>query len=156
MKNITRFEELYDEDRYMDFSKNLINVFEYLKESNLLQDKKQKYLFWVSKVYGTEHNPYRDAKERVRTIRVLLKYWKWTFGKPFSLKVLEEVKESRGFDAEAFEAQARKNSAWGAYGAYVRQQNEIREYKEAEKLPEKEREKELNRLKNRPNQLVIG
>ncbi|MDQ5930173.1 MAG: hypothetical protein QG594_1960 [Bacteroidota bacterium] len=154
--DLTSFKELYDEDGDLLFEDNLTDLFEYLQENNLLKDKKQKYIFWVSKVLGGQDDPYRDARERTGTIRKLSNYWKNTFGKPFSSEFLVKLYEKRESRIEDFVQQGRKEHAWGVYSAHVRHQNEIREYQKADKLPEKEKEKEISRLKNRPNHLVIG
>lgn len=154
--DLTNFKELWDEDGDMDLSKNLIQVFVYLKENKLLQNKKQKYLFLVSKILWSKDTPYRDVRERVGTIRKLKNNWCNNFGKEFTVEQLEELVEINKFDAEDWEVQARKSSTWGAYGAHVRYENERKEYRAVEKLPLEERKKEIERLNSRPNHLVIG
>jgi hypothetical protein len=122
----------------------------------MFENKKQKYNFFVSKVFGSQNNPFRGSNKRTGTIRKLLNIWQKTFSKPFTFNSILEKEEEVGFDVEAWEAQARKDSAWGAYSAHIRHQDEIEEYRAAEKLPESERKKEIERLNNRTNHLVIG
>ena len=67
-------------------------------------------------------------------------------------------KKEKDFDLkwESYRKEAERKSAWGMYSATIRAQNERKEYAEAHKLPPEQREKEIKRLNNRPNGLIIG
>lgn len=155
-KDITSYGEIWDEDGEWTFEDNLINLFKYLNRNGHVENKNRKYIFYVSKIYGTFGNPYRGVKERTATIRKLLKCWRGTFGEPFSPESLKRVGTKNKFDINLWEVQARKEHAWGSYSAHVRRENERKEYEDANKLPDGEKQKEVHRLKNRANLLVIG
>lgn len=67
-------------------------------------------------------------------------------------------KKEEDFDLkwELYRKEAERRSAWGFYSAVIRAQNEEKEYEEACKLLPDKKEKELKRLKNRFNHLIIG
>jgi hypothetical protein len=153
--NLSEFEELLDEDGFQLFEENLASVFEYLRDKELLHDKKQRYIFLVSKVSGGD-DPFRYLKEREGTIRKLLNYWKGTFREKFSEGKLDEIINGRKFKMEMYEKDAERKSAWGLYGSTMRLQREIADYQKAEKLPPVEKEREMRRLRSRTNNLIIG
>ena len=153
--DLCHFGELWDMDGDATFESNLAEAFEFLTKKKLLEDKKKKYLFLVSKIsYKGEIHRYRE--EAQGTIRKLLNYWRITFGKSFSKNSLKDFSEKKNFEIEMLEKEGERRGAWGAYGAIVRAQNEVKEYAAAERLPSGKKEKELERLKNRTNFLVIG
>lgn len=153
--DLCSFGELWDEDGDAIFESNLANAFEFLKKGKLLDDKKQKYIFWVSKIsYKGGINRY--IVEREGTILKLLNCWRITFKNQFSVESLKEFHEKENFKMEVLERRGQGKVAWGLYSSCVRMENERREYKNAYKLPPGQKEKEIQRLKNRPNLVVIG
>ena len=153
--NLCSFNEIWDEDGDALFESNLANVFEFFQKEKLFKNFKQKYIFLVSKIfYGRE--VYRYSKKRKGTILKLLNYWEITFKEEFSEASLSRFHEKINFRMELYEKEAERKAAWGMYGATIRAQNERREYQQAYKSSIDQREKELKRLNNRPNSLIIG
>ena len=149
------FNELWDEDGDAVFESNLFNVFMFFLKEKLIDNKKQQYCFYVSKI-SYKGKISRYLKERNGTIKKFLNYWLITFKEPFSKESFEKFQEKRNFEMEMFEKEAERKAAWGMYGSIIRAQNERKEYQEAYSLSPDKREKELNRLKGRSNSLIIG
>ncbi len=157
IKDLSEFGDLWDQSGDIPFGENLKRAFCEIENCNLLDNKKNKYTFLVSKAFFPKgRNPYRDSLVKTGTIRTLLNLWQKTFGEKFSKEDLIDFRDQESFRWENYEKEAQRKSAWCGYGAHVRAQNENREYREAEKLPEKEREKKLKELKGRTNHLIIG
>ncbi len=157
IKDLSGFGDLWDQNGDIPFKENLKNAFCEIEDCGLLDDKKKKYEFLVSKCFFPKiGDPYRDSFVKKGTIRTLFNLWKKTFSEPFDKEELISFREEKSHYWENYRKEAERKSAWGAYGAYVRSQNEQREYAEAEKLPTEQKEKKIKELKNRTNHLVIG
>lgn len=153
--NLCSLGEIWDEDGDALFESNLAEIFDFLLEKNLLKNKEQEYVFFVSKIsyVGGIH---RYEKKRKGTILKFLNYWEITFKEPFSESSLENFQQKRDFQMEAFEKEAERNSAWSIYGAVIRAQNERKEYQQANKLPDGIKQQEIKKLNERSNFLIIG
>ncbi len=156
--DLSNFGNIWDEYEYghLIFESNLCDVFDYLEENNLLNNKKQKYKFCVSKLKFKNNSPERYSVSREGTILKLNNFWKVIFGKTFSVDQIEDYREKESHKWENWEKQVQRRSSWGVYSALVRSSNENIKYNNIQKLPAEEREKELQKLKGITNFLVIG
>ncbi|MEI6022947.1 MAG: hypothetical protein WCQ32_03875 [bacterium] len=152
------FNEIWDENGDQLFKDNLYQLFDYLEKKKLLNNKKQKYSFYVSKVYykNRSGSPYREIKIRTGTIRKIYNYWEVTFGHKFSLEKLIQYREKKPFEMEHYEKEARGRVAWAQHSYVVRIHNETKEYEEIQKLPSDKRDLALKNFQNKSNPFIIG